>query len=241
MYLFPLLVLGVSDQERMDSCRHDSVGANVIYQERDSQSKANKFIALGIKPSKKMKLDDSTLITPELSTSVPTTTSTPINKKLHYNEISLTPPTPTTTITSSPSTNFSLTQPTKYSHTQPTDYSLTQDAISVVQKSINCVRKSFPPAISERHQAVLKMGKEVEELKKEVFFLRDSLQNSLSHQNLLKRRISYFEQREESELIRQNREFEEEKEAYYRTNKYDSYPPRTYSSNSNFSANFNRK
>ena len=85
------------------------------------------------------------------------------------------------------------------------------------------------------------MGKEVEELKKEVVFLRDSLQDSLGHSDLLKRRISYFEQREESELIRQSREFEEEKEAYYRKKRYDSFPPRTYSSNSNFSANFNRK
>ena len=78
------------------------------------------------------------------------------------------------------------------------------------EKNIDSVRKSFPPAIFERHQAVLKMGEEVNELKKEVFFLRDSLQNSLSHQDILKRCISYFEQRKEAELIRQSREFEEE-------------------------------
>lgn len=109
------------------------------------------------------------------------------------------------------------------------------------EKNIDSVRKSFPPAIFERHQAVLKMGEEVNELKKEVFFLRDSLPKSLSHQDLLKRRISFFEQREEAELIRQSREFDEEKEAYYRKTHFDSYPPRTYSSNSNFSANFHRK
>lgn len=224
----------------MDSCRHDSAAANVIYQERDSVSEANKFIALGIKPSKKMKLADRTLITPESSTPLPKPTSPPTNKQLHYYEISLTPPTSQRASKSSPSTNFKMTHPTNYSLTQPSDDLLTQDAISVVQQNIDMVRKSIPPAISKRHQAVLKMGEEVNELKNEVLFLRDSLRNSLSHQELLKRRISYFEQREEAELIRQSREFEEEKEAYDRKNRY--YPPSTtYSSNSNFSANFNRK
>ena len=217
----------------MDSCRHDSAAANVIYQERDSVSEANKFIALGIKPSKKMKLADRTLITPESSNPLPDPTSPPTNKQLHYYEISLTPP------TSKSSPNFKTTHPTDCPLTQPSDYKLTQDAISVVQQNIDMVRKSIPPAISKRHQAVLKMGEEVNELKNEVLFLRDSLRNSLSHQELLKRRISYFEQREEAELIRQSREFEEEKEAYDRKNHY--YPPSTYSSNSNFSANFNRK
>ena len=234
-------ILGVSDQERMDSCRHDSASANIIYQERDSISEANKFIALGIKPSKKMRLADRTLITPESSTPTPTTkpTSTSPNKKLHYYEISLTPPTTQIESKSSPSPNFSMTQPTEYPLTLPTSDSLTQDAIAVVQRNIDMVRKSFPPSVSERHQAVLKMGQEVNELKDEVVFLRDSLQNSLSHQELLKRRISYFEQREEAELIRQSREFEEEKEAFERKNRY--YPPSTYSSNCNFSATFNRK
>ena len=107
-----------------------------------------------------------------------------------------------------------------------------------MKNNIADVRDSFPPVMSSRHQAVLKMGEEVQELKREVVFLRDSLHNSLSHQEMLKRRISHFEQREEAELIRQSRESEEEKEAFY--NKKYSYPPRTYSSNSNFSANFNR-
>ena len=82
------------------------------------------------------------------------------------------------------------------------------------------------------------MGGEVQELKREVVFLQDSLHNSLNHQELLKRHIFHFEQRKEAELIRQSREFEEEKEAFY--NKKYSYPPCTYLSNSNFSANFNR-
>ena len=42
----------VYDQERMISCRHSSVAANVIYQEADSTSEANKFAALGIFPKK---------------------------------------------------------------------------------------------------------------------------------------------------------------------------------------------
>ena len=46
---------GVSDQERMDSSRHSSLGASAIYQERDCDSETNKFAAIGIKiPSPKM-------------------------------------------------------------------------------------------------------------------------------------------------------------------------------------------
>ena len=44
---------GVSDQERMDSSRHDSVGASAIYQERNVHSETNKFAALGLKPDKR--------------------------------------------------------------------------------------------------------------------------------------------------------------------------------------------
>ena len=134
---------------------------------------------------------------------------------------------------------MSLNKSTNDSPHLPTNYSLTQDALTVVEKDIANVRDSFPPVMSSRHQAVLKMGEEVQELKREVVFLRDSLHNSLSHQELLKRRIYHFEQREETELIRQSREFEEEKEAYYKRKYSDAYPPRTYSSNSNFSADFN--
>ena len=203
-------------------------------------SEANKFIALGIKPSKKMKLANHTLITPESSTPLPKPTSPPTNKQLYYYEISLIPPTTSQMVSkSSPSTNFKITHLTKYSLTQPTDDLLAQDAISVVQQNIDMVRKSFSPAISKSHQAVLKMGEEVNELKNEVIFLRDSLQNSLSHHKLLKCRISYFEQRKEAKLIHQSREFDEEKEAYNRKNCY--YPPSTYLSSSNFSANFMRK
>ena len=44
---------GVNDEERMVSSRHNSVGASAIYQERNSESEANKFAALGIEPPKK--------------------------------------------------------------------------------------------------------------------------------------------------------------------------------------------
>ena len=40
---------GVSDKERMDSTRHNSLAANANYQQRDSTSESNKFAALGIK------------------------------------------------------------------------------------------------------------------------------------------------------------------------------------------------
>ena len=46
---------GVSDKERMESCRHDSVAANATYQERDCKSEANKFISLGFRPKKRIK------------------------------------------------------------------------------------------------------------------------------------------------------------------------------------------
>ena len=46
--------------------------------------------------------------------------------------------------------------------------------------------------MSERHQAVIKMGEEVNELKKEVVYLRDCLRNSVNHQDISKRRISFL-------------------------------------------------
>ena len=94
----------MSDQERMDSCRHDSVAANSIYQERDSTSETNKFAALGIKPL---------TVTPD--------PVTPSNKKLHYYKKLALPSTPQTETTSIPSTKFSMTNPTELSLTQPTD------------------------------------------------------------------------------------------------------------------------
>ena len=45
---------GIGDKERMVSSRHDSVSANAIYQQRNSESESNKFAALGIpRPVKK--------------------------------------------------------------------------------------------------------------------------------------------------------------------------------------------
>ena len=49
------ILLGVSNQERMDLCRHDIVGSNVIDHKRDSTSEANTFVALEINPPKNMR------------------------------------------------------------------------------------------------------------------------------------------------------------------------------------------
>ena len=75
------------------------------------------------------------------------------------------------------------------------------------------------------------MGAEVRELKQEVMFLVESLQNSMCHKEILQRRLTYFEQREEDELIQQSREYERDKEKY----------SRRYSRKRNFSENFNPK
>ena len=55
---------GVNDKERMVSSRHNSVGASAIYQERNSKSETNKFIALGINPPAKIERYNS--IKPQL-------------------------------------------------------------------------------------------------------------------------------------------------------------------------------
>ena len=47
---------GVGDEERMVSSRHTSVGASAIYQERNTESESNKFVALGIELPKKKKV-----------------------------------------------------------------------------------------------------------------------------------------------------------------------------------------
>ena len=49
-------------------------------------------------------------------------------------------------------------------------------------------------------------------LKQEVMFLVESLQNSMRHKEILQRRLSYFEEREEDKLINQSREYERDKE-----------------------------
>ena len=73
------------------------------------------------------------------------------------------------------------------------------------------------------------MGAEVRELKEEVMFLVESLQQSMRHKELLQRRLNYFEEREENELISQSMECERDKE----------YFSRRYSRKRNFSDNFN--
>ena len=75
------------------------------------------------------------------------------------------------------------------------------------------------------------MGAEVRELKKEVMFLVKLLQDSMRHKEILQRRLSYFEEREENELIKQSREYERDKDIF----------SRRYSRKRNFSENYNPK
>ena len=41
--------VGVSDQERMDSSRHSNMEDSATYEERDTESEMNKFVALWMK------------------------------------------------------------------------------------------------------------------------------------------------------------------------------------------------
>ena len=83
--------------------------------------------------------------------------------------------------------------------------------------------------MSERHKAVIRMGEEVNHLKAELSYLRTSLKNSESEKENLKRRLSYFEQREEDDLIKQSLEYDRSKDSYMRNNKYSVYAPRNFS------------
>ena len=77
-------------------------------------------------------------------------------------------------------------------------------------------------------------------------YLVELLQNSMRHKEILQRRLSYFEKREEDDLIHQSLEYDRHKENIsMRKNKYrysesssramSTYSPR----NCNFSPNFN--
>ena len=150
------------------------------------------------------------------------------NRDLHHLEITLSPPTSSSTLSPPQSNDFSLTQAPS-----STDFSFTQETISSVQKDIQELKGSFNPSISSRHQVVVKMGEEVRKLKKEVGYLRHCLDNSVRHQQILKRRLSFFEDREEEELVRQSMEYDEHKEAM-RRQQYSQYAKRKFSPNSNF-------
>ena len=52
------------------------------------------------------------------------------------------------------------------------------------------------------------------ELKQEVMFLVESLQQSMRHKEILQRRLNYFEEREENELISQSMEYERDKDYF---------------------------
>ena len=116
-----------------------------------------------------------------------------------------------------------------------TSYSCTQDAIESVQQDIISLRQAFPSSpkssSSSNHQLVVSMGSEVRELKKEVMFLVESLQNSMRHKQILERRLSYFEEREENELIKQSQDYDRDKDMF----------ERRYSRKHNFSRMFNPK
>ena len=116
-----------------------------------------------------------------------------------------------------------------------TSYSSTQEAITSVQRDIVSLRESFSSnrttSKSSNHHLVVSMGKEVRELKEEVMFLVESLQQSMRHKEILQRKLTYFEEREENELISQSREYERDKE----------YFSRRYSRKRNFSDSFNPK
>ena len=73
------------------------------------------------------------------------------------------------------------------------------------------------------------MGKEVENLKREVIFLRKSLFDSNPQQDILRNRLAYFERREEEELIRGSIELENDRVSKNRYQKYVKFAPSNFS------------
>ena len=96
------------------------------------------------------------------------------------------------------------------------------------------LRNILPPPISARQQAVSRIGAEVRALKEEVVFLRDALKSAENYSESLKKRLDYYEQREEDELVRQSLDYEKQKDANNRYQKYAKF------TNRNFSPNFKR-
>ena len=91
------------------------------------------------------------------------------------------------------------------------------------------VKNSLFPDMSDRHKAVIRMGDELKKIKAEVSYLRESLQHSEQEKNLLKRRLSYFEQREEDDLIEQSIENDCDKDQANRNRRYSVYAPLNFS------------
>ena len=123
-----------------------------------------------------------------------------------------------------------------------THFSSTQETIASVKNDIESLRNSFPPqTMSSRQQVVLSMGEEVRELKKEVQYLVKALQNSMRHKQILQRKLDYFEQKEEDELIKMSLE-DDQREDKNRNRHHYSQPSTALTSFSrkyNFSPNFN--
>ena len=88
----------------------------------------------------------------------------------------------------------------------------------------------------------ISMGEEVRDLKKEVQFLVRSLQNSMRHKEILQRKLDYFEQKEEDELIKMSLEHDEINDSHQKKYRYSSHSTALtpYSRNYNFSPNFRR-
>jgi len=123
-----------------------------------------------------------------------------------------------------------------------THFSSTQETIASVKNDIESLRNSFPPqTISSRQQVVLSMGEEVRELKKEVQYLVKALQNSMRHKQILQRKLDYFEQKEEDELIKMSLEDDQRKDKNRNRHHYSqpSTALTSFSRKYKFSPNFN--
>ena len=113
----------------------------------------------------------------------------------------------------------------------PTKYSSTQEAISAVQEELQNFRAYAP---SVHHKSMEFIGQGVRELKQEVLYLRNQLESARQKEEFLCRKLAYFEQKEEAELISLSQENDRSQDLFKRNQKYSRY------SNANFSPNFNR-
>ena len=109
------------------------------------------------------------------------------------------------------------------------DFSCTQEAIDHVQNQISDLKDTLKPTTSARQEQVVNLGREVDSLKREVFYLRESLHNSNRQNQILRNRLEDYERREEEELINRSISYENERDANNRYHNYVKYAPRNFS------------
>ena len=78
------------------------------------------------------------------------------------------------------------------------------------------------------------IGQGVRELRQEIAYLRNQLERSRQREEFLRHKLSYFERKEEDELISLSQDYDRSRDSHQKRRKFSTYE------NANFSPNFNR-